>query len=163
MHGEIVRTHVWALLYKAITELTWLPSMRDCPLLDVSAAVLETGQVSLAVTNLSPDAGFEVEIEGLGKGSVEVYKVSGADAGAVSTEGDEKVGNSGGDVGWRRQVSVSKAIVHVVADKSLRTRLFAPASREPKEFLAVHRHLHSVASLAFDMPVVSTPTRNEHT
>ena len=91
MRGSTINTHTWCPSYTGPTEPAWIATTREIALLDVSAAVLDYGSVSLAVTNMSETEDYQVDLEGLPAGSVKVFTVSGDRWDVVNKEGDEKV------------------------------------------------------------------------
>jgi alpha-N-arabinofuranosidase len=92
MRGHSVAVNVRATEYTGPTNPKWIRSTMETPFLDCCATVGDDGWVGLAVTNVSEEKDFEVEIAGVKEGKVEVHTVSGDNVDVVNVEGDEKVG-----------------------------------------------------------------------
>lgn len=92
MRGTTIATHVSCGCYKGETEPKWLRAAGDTPWLDVSAAVGDDGWVSLVVVNVNTTESFDVEMEGVPAGDVDVYTVTGEKWDVVNTAEAQSVG-----------------------------------------------------------------------
>ncbi|KAJ4288914.1 hypothetical protein N0V90_011255 [Kalmusia sp. IMI 367209] len=92
VRGHSVAVNVRAPEYTGRTNPPWIRGTIETPLLDVSAAVSDDGWVNLAVANLSEDEDYEVDVQGVRKGEVEVHSVGGWGVGATNEAGKEVVG-----------------------------------------------------------------------
>ncbi|KAF2453505.1 glycoside hydrolase superfamily [Lineolata rhizophorae] len=92
MRGHSVAVNVRCGEYAGPTQPEWIRGTVETPWLDVSAAVTESGMVSLAVVNVHDERGFDVDLEGVKKGEVNVFTVTGSGVGAVNMEDIEAVG-----------------------------------------------------------------------
>lgn len=92
MRGHTVAVSVRSPEYEGPTKPEWIRGTIETPFLDCSACISEDGWVSLAVVNVNEERGYEVDIQGVVEGDVEVYSVSGKSVDAVNTEEAENVG-----------------------------------------------------------------------
>jgi alpha-N-arabinofuranosidase len=92
MRGHSIAVNVRSPEYTGRTKPNWIRGTIETPYLDCCAAVSEDGWVNLAVTNLSEEKEFEVDLKGVGEGKVEVHTVSGENVNVVNTEKEEKAG-----------------------------------------------------------------------
>ncbi|CAI6331019.1 unnamed protein product [Periconia digitata] len=91
MRGHSVAVNVRCPEYTGVTDPKWVRATIETPFLDVCAAKMEDGWVGLAVTNVSEEKDFEVRIDGVKEGKVDVYVVGGENVSVVNKKGDEKV------------------------------------------------------------------------
>ena len=92
MRGHTVAVNVRSPEYGGRTNPNWVRGTIETPFLDVSACVGDDGFVNLAVTNVSEDNDYEVDLRGVESGDVEVFTVGGDNVNVVNTEGEQKVG-----------------------------------------------------------------------
>jgi alpha-N-arabinofuranosidase len=93
MRGHSIALNVRSPEYTGTTAPEWIRFAIETPYLDCSAGIDDAGVVSLAVTNVHEEKDFEVGLEGVKEGDVEVYTVTGDNVDAVNTgEGEYKVG-----------------------------------------------------------------------
>ncbi|KAJ4364481.1 hypothetical protein N0V83_009075 [Neocucurbitaria cava] len=93
MRGHTIALNVRSAEYLGRTNPNWIRGTIETPYLECSAARGEDGYVNLAVTNVSEERDFEVELQGLkAEDGVEVHTVSGEDVNVANTAEEQKVG-----------------------------------------------------------------------
>lgn len=92
MRGTTIATHVSCGCYEGETEPTWLRAAGETPWLDVSAAAGDDGWINLVVVNVHTTDSFEVDLEGISTGKVDVYTVTGDEWDVVNTAEADTVG-----------------------------------------------------------------------
>lgn len=92
MRGHTIALNVRTPEYAGRTNPEWIRPTIETPFLDCSAAINDDGWVSLAVANLSEEKDYSVKLEGVPKGEVLVYTVTGENPKVVNTETEQKVG-----------------------------------------------------------------------
>ena len=92
MRGWTVAVNVRAPEYEGRTEPSWIRGTIETPILDVSACVGEDGWVTVAVVNVDEAKDFKTSLDGVAKGEVQVFTVTGESVGDVNTAEVEKVG-----------------------------------------------------------------------
>lgn len=93
MRGWTVAVNVRCGEYEGPTEPSWIRGTIETPWLDVSAAIDDSGMVSLVVVNVHETNGISTKLQGLSGADkeVRVYTVSGRHVGVVNTEQEEAV------------------------------------------------------------------------
>ena len=91
MRGQTIAVNVRCGEYEGRTEPQWLRGTMETPWLDVSAALSDDGMVSLVAVNVHEEKEFSTKLEGVAKGGVKVYTVSGKDVQVVNTEQEQNV------------------------------------------------------------------------
>lgn len=92
MRGHTIGVHVHCTEYEGPTEPTWIRGTIETPWLDVSASLNDDGWVTLAVVNNHEGKGFATEVDGVAKGDVQVYTVTGSAVTVTNTEDMQEVG-----------------------------------------------------------------------
>ncbi|KAF2870761.1 glycoside hydrolase superfamily [Massariosphaeria phaeospora] len=92
MRGHTIALNVRSPEYTGRTNPNWIRGIIETPYLDSSASISDDGYVNLAVANVSEDRDFDVKLNGVNAGTVEVHKVSGDNVDVVNTADNQKVG-----------------------------------------------------------------------
>jgi alpha-N-arabinofuranosidase len=92
MRGHTIALNVRAPEYTGRTNPKWIRGTIETPYLDCSATLGDDRFVNLAVTNMSEEKGFEVDLAGLEAEKVEVFTVNGENVDVVNTAEVQNVG-----------------------------------------------------------------------
>jgi alpha-N-arabinofuranosidase len=92
MRGHTIALNVKSPEYTGRTNPNWIRGTIETPYLDACAVAGEDGFVNLAVTNVSEEKNFEVDLSGLETDKVEVHTVTGEHVQVTNTADDQQVG-----------------------------------------------------------------------
>ncbi|KAJ4376929.1 hypothetical protein N0V86_006367 [Didymella sp. IMI 355093] len=92
MRGHTIALNVKSPEYTGRTNPSWIRGTIETPYLDACAVAGEDGYTNLAVTNVSEDKDFEVDLSGIGADKVEVHTVTGEHVQVTNTAEDQQVG-----------------------------------------------------------------------
>ncbi|KAF1930173.1 glycoside hydrolase family 51 protein [Didymella exigua CBS 183.55] len=92
MRGHTISLNVKSPEYTGRTNPSWIRGTIETPFLDTCAVAGEDGYTNLAVTNVSEDEDFEVDLHGISADNVEVHTVTGEHVQVTNTAEDQQVG-----------------------------------------------------------------------
>ncbi|KAF3039901.1 hypothetical protein E8E12_005394 [Didymella heteroderae] len=92
MRGHTIALNVKSPEYTGRTNPNWIRGTIETPYLDACAVAGEDGYTNLAVTNISEDKDFEVDLSGISADEVEVHIVTGEHVQVTNTAEDQQVG-----------------------------------------------------------------------
>ncbi|KAJ8117014.1 hypothetical protein OPT61_g1699 [Boeremia exigua] len=92
MRGHTIALNVKSPEYAGRTNPSWIRGTIETPYLDACAVAGEDGYTNLAVTNVSEDKDFEVDLSGIQAEKVEVHTVTGEHVQVTNTAEDQQVG-----------------------------------------------------------------------
>ncbi|KAJ4336664.1 hypothetical protein N0V87_005226 [Didymella glomerata] len=92
MRGHTIALNVKSPEYTGRTNPNWIRGTIETPYLDACAVAGEDGYTNLAVTNVSEDKDYEVDLSGISADEVEVHTVTGEHVQVTNTAEDQQVG-----------------------------------------------------------------------
>jgi alpha-N-arabinofuranosidase len=92
VRGHTIAINVKSPEYTGRTNPSWIRGTIETPYLDACAVAGEDGWLNLAVTNVSEEKDFEVDLSGLKADKVEVHTVTGEHVQVTNTAEDQQVG-----------------------------------------------------------------------
>lgn len=92
MRGHTIALNVRSPEYGGRTNPAWIRGTIETPYLDCSATIGDDGYTNLAVVNVHETTDFAVDLNGVGKGRVRVFSVSGESIDVRNTEKSQAVG-----------------------------------------------------------------------
>ncbi|KAL1648262.1 hypothetical protein SLS61_006952 [Didymella pomorum] len=92
MRGHTIALNVKSPEYTGRTNPNWIRGTIETPYLDACAVAGEDGFTNLAVTNVSEDRDYEVDLSGISADKVEVHTVTGEHVQVTNTAEDQQVG-----------------------------------------------------------------------